>query len=61
MLAVEDKKVLRLLNKKDTGVVALLQDIRLYLKKIDGWYTPEFGLHVYNNPIVPDVLDVAGI
>ena len=48
-------------NKRDGGVLALLLDVRTYLKKISEWYVPEFGLHVYNNPVVPDVLDVAGI
>jgi hypothetical protein len=50
-----------LFNKKDGGVLTLLLDIRNYLKAISAWYVPEYGLHVYNNPIVPDVLDVAGI
>lgn len=57
---MEDRKLLRLFNKSG-GVVSLLQDIRNYLKNINAWYVENFGIHVWNNPLVPDVLDVAGI
>lgn len=60
-MAIEDTELLKLYNREDDGVLALLKDIRFYIKAISGWYVPEFGLHVYNNPIIPDVLDVAGI
>lgn len=58
---MEDRKILRVLNRKDTGVVSLLTDIRFYLKSINEWYETGFGLHVWNNPAAPNVLDVVGI
>ena len=52
--------MLRLFNKAG-GVMSMLQDIRNYLKSISEWYVAGYGLHVFNNPVVPDVLDVVGI